>query len=86
MHQHHGDREAQAQAGDGANQRPRRAFTGHHCQDLPARQPEVSEQAELLAPRQHLGAETCRHAKQANGDCHALQPVSNGKAAVENFE
>ena len=46
----------------------------------------MGEQAELLAPRQHLGAEACRHPEQTDGDGHGLQPVGDGKAAVEDAQ
>ena len=46
----------------------------------------MCEQSKLLAARQHLCTEAGGHAKQANRNRHALQPVGHGKAAVKNFE
>jgi hypothetical protein len=66
--------------------RPRRAFARHHGQDLPPREAQMRQQAELLAPRQHLRAEARRHAEQADGDGHGLQPVGHGEAAVEDAQ
>ena len=85
-HQHGRHRQAQRQACERANHRPGRAFAGHHGQDLPTRQAQVRQQAKLLAPRQHLRAETGRHAEQTNRNRHALQPVGHGKAAVKNLQ
>ena len=69
-----------------ADQRPGRAFAGDHGQDLPAREAQVREQAELLAPRQHLRAEAGGDAEQADADRHRLQPVGDGEAAVEDAQ
>ena len=49
-------------------------------------QPQVRQQAELLAPRQHLRREAGRDAHQPDGDGHCLQVVRNGKAAVEDAQ
>jgi len=65
---------------------PGRAFTRHHGQDLPARQAQVCQQAELLAPGQHLCAEARRHAEQADRNGHGLQPVGDSKTAVEDAQ
>ena len=50
------------------------------------RQPEVREQPELLAPRQHLRREAGGDAEQADRDRHRLQPVGDGEAAVEDAQ
>ena len=50
------------------------------------RQAEVREQAELLAPRQHLRREAGGDAEQADRDRHRLQPVGDGEAAVEDAQ
>jgi hypothetical protein len=80
------DAQAQRQPGQRAYGRPGRAFAGDHRQDLAARQAQVRQQAELLAPRQHLRAEARGNAEQADGDGHRLQPVGDGKAAVEDAQ
>jgi hypothetical protein len=47
---------------------------------LPARQAQVGQQAKLLAPRQHLGAEAGGNAEQPDADGHGLQPVGDGES------
>ena len=84
MHQHHRHRQPQQHTGHTAHHRPRCAFTGHHGQHLAAGETQVGQQAKLLAPRQHLRAEAGGHTKQANRNCHRLQPVGHGKTAVKN--
>ena len=66
--------------------RPRRAFSRHHRQNLPARQAQVREQPELFTARQHLRAEARRHTEKTDRNRHALQPVGHGKAAVKNTQ
>ena len=46
----------------------------------------MGEQAELLAPRQHLCRKTCGDAEQADRNRHRLQPVRDRKAAVEDAQ
>ena len=84
MHQHHRYAQTQEQAGHSAGGRPGQALAGDHGQHLAARQAQMGQQTELLAPRQHLRAKAGGHAKQANANGHRLQPVGHGKAAVED--
>ncbi len=86
MHQHHRHGQAQTQAGDGAQRGPRSPFKGHYSKNLPSRQAQVGQQAKFFTSCQHLRAKARRHAKQANANGHRLQPVSDGKTAVEDFE
>ena len=51
-----------------------------------ARQPQVRQQAEFLAPRQHLRRQAGGDADQADGDGHRLQVVGDGEAAVEDAQ
>jgi len=86
MHQHQAHRQAQRQPGDCAKHRPGQAFERHHAQNLPPGQAQVGQQPKLALARQHLRAEACRHAEQANADGHRLQPVGDGEAAVEDAQ
>jgi len=63
-----------------------RAFAGDDGEDLPSRQAEVDEQAELLAPRQHLRRKARSNSEQADRDRHGLQPVGHGEASVEDAQ
>ena len=70
-----------------ADRGPDRAFGRDDGERPGARvKPEVREQAELLAPRQHLRREARGDAEQADRDRHRLQPVGDGEAAVEDAQ
>ena len=86
MHEHGAHRQAKGQAHHGARGHPGGGFCGDDGEQLPPREAEVAQQAELLAPRQHLGRQARGNADKADDDGHRLQVVGDGKAAVEDAQ